>query len=34
MYAFRHKTQKPMFKVVLAIATVLNVVVIYFLYFR
>jgi len=34
MYAFRHKTQHPMFKVVLAIATVLNLVVIYFLYFR
>ena len=34
MFAFHHKTQKPMFKVVLAIATVLNVAVIYFLYFR
>ncbi len=34
MYTFRHKTQHPIFKVVLAIATVLNLVLIYLLYFR
>ena len=32
MFVFRHKTQKPVFKVVLAVATILHLVLIYFVF--
>jgi uncharacterized membrane protein YsdA (DUF1294 family) len=34
MFVFRHKTQKPVFKVVLAIATVIGIVLFYFFVLR
>ena len=34
MFVFRHKTQKPIFKVVLAIATVIGIVLFYFFVLR